>query len=388
MDLLGMTKARECCTFLWSQDAHGQRRTIFVRPYHCAACVGEMVRSAKQQKVAIAGSMPMEPVREIFSRNREEIIDRWSRQLLAAAEGGFALDEATARLLPALLDATDEALQRRFRPPVPGAPRAAAEASRAAIQCSLLSDFLFDAVLEKHPAIGPQEQRLLHEALAHAGAEVAVRLALELELERRRKDSARFARLAHELRDSMTAARLSLDLLRRRGVPLDSGPGRALERALRQLRDGLEDSLLDEALSAGGLRLERVKLGALLADVSVAATELGAGEKGLRVLHERGPHLEVSADPRLVRPAVRGMLRAAFDLSRKGATVRLHGERHQAFAQVEIAVDHCRAPGRLSSIPALSLARRAAKAHGGSISARSLPRDGCVFTLELPAGPP
>lgn len=388
MDVLGMTKARGCCTFLWSQDSRGQRRSVFVRPYHCAACVGEMVRSARADKFTIAGSVPMEPVREVLSRDRAELLDRWARQLRATAEAGFALDESSATLLPALLDATDEALQRRFRPPVTGASRAAAQASQAAVRCSLLSDFLYDAVLEKLPAIGAQEQRLLQEALAHAGAEVSVRVALEQELERRRKDSARFSRLAHELREAMTAARLSLDLLRRRGVPLDSGPGRALERSLRHLRDGLEDSLLDEALSAGGLRLERLKLGALLAHATGAADELGAGDKQLRVLHERGPIVEISADPRLMGPAVRGMLRTALDLSRKGATVRLQGGRTRAFAQVEIAVDHCRAPGKLSAIPALSLARRAARAHGGSISARSIPRDGCVFTLALPAPRP
>lgn len=71
-------------------------------------------------------------------------------------------------------------------------------------------------------------------------------------------------------------------------MPLDSGPGRELERSLRQLRHGLEDSLLDGALSAGGLRLERLRIGALLEAATVAATELGAGEKQLRVLHERG----------------------------------------------------------------------------------------------------
>jgi hypothetical protein len=130
-----------------------------------------------------------------------------------------------------------------------------------------------------------------------------------------------------------------------------------------------------------------VQLGALLEAASGAASELGAGEKQLRVLHQRGPLIEVSADPRLVRPAVRGMLRAAFELSRKGATVRLQGGRARAFAQVEIVVDRCKVPPRLSSIPALSLARRAAKAHGGKISARPFPRDGCVFTLALPAAP-
>lgn len=63
----------------------------------------------------------MEPVREILSGNRDEIIDRWARQLSAAS-------------------------------------------------------------VEKSPGISMDEQR--------------------------------FARLAHELHDSMTAARLSLDLLR------------------------------------------------------------------------------------------------------------------------------------------------------------------------------
>lgn len=386
MSSVGTTKIRACCTFLWTQDAHRDLRCVYVRPYHCAACVGEMVASAGQGKMTILGSVPMESVREVLSRDRQQIIDRWSRQLRAAAEAGFALDEATAEILPSLLTATGRALQRRFRPIAEGLPPADAEGQRAAQQCSLLSDFLLDAVLEAQPGLSPLEQRLLQDALGHAAVEVVVTLALRREEARRRRESSRFARLAHELRDQMTAACLSVDLMRRRGVSLDSTAGRALEKSLRGLRHSIEDTLLDEILSAGALRFERVRLGRLLADATTAASELGAEAKGLHVVLGQSPPLEVSADPRIMRPAVRGLLRAAVEISRKGATLRLQGLRNQAFAQVAIAVDRCRPPGkRLSSMPCLSLARRAARAHGGSITARTLSGEGCVLTLELPS---
>ena len=386
MSTVGTTKVRACCTFLWAQDEQRQDRSVLVRPYHCAACVAEVVATAKQNRTSVLGSVPMDRVRGVLSRDRGQIIDRWTRQLRAAAEAGFALDEASAEILPALLTATDRALQRRFRPIAPGLSGADAEGQRAAVQCSLLSDFLIDAVLEARPGLSPPEQRMLQDAIAHAAVEVVVSLALRREEAQKRKESARFARLAHELRDQMTAARLSLDLLRKRGVPFDSTPGRALERSLRKLRDGIEDSLLDEILTAGGLRLEPIKLGQLLADVTLFASELGAREKNLRVVFDRSPPLEVSADPRIVGPAVRGLLRAAVELSRKGATVRLQGLRTRSSAQLAFAVDRCRSPvKRLGSMPCLSLARRAARAHGGTITARALPFEGCVLTLELPS---
>src|SRR4051812_42502099 len=125
-----MTKVRGCCTFLWMQDVSSPRRVVFARPYHCAACVGEMVRSAKLQRITISGSMPMERVRSALAAQRPELLDRWQRQLRAAAEAGFALDAATAEVLPELLDATGRALERRFRTVPAGTPPVMAEARR------------------------------------------------------------------------------------------------------------------------------------------------------------------------------------------------------------------------------------------------------------------
>jgi signal transduction histidine kinase len=286
--------------------------------------------------------------------------------------------------LPELLAAVDRALERRFRAPEPGMQPARAEAHRSATQSSLLRDFLFDATLESYPDSNAAEHRLLADALAHAAVEVQVRMAAEREEEKRRRDSARLARVAHDLRNSLTAARLAFDLLRRKGQLGDSRDARALEKGLAGLRDSIEDVLLDEALATP--RLARVRLGPVLRDAQV---ELGAGAEGVQVLLTRPPpSLQVAADPRLVRPAVRGLLRAALQVARPGSTVRFGANTSRDKARVAVTVEGCRKlPGdRLLDLPALSLVRRAARAQGGSFVARSA-GDGCEFRIELPAAP-
>ncbi len=342
------------------QDARSPRRVVLVRPYHCAACVGRLGR-------------------------RAQLIDRWDRQLRAAAEAGFALDPVTAELLPELLAAVDRALERRFRAPEPGMHPARAEAHRSATQSSLLRDFLFDATLESYPDSNAAEHRLLADALAHAAVEVQVRMAAEREEEKRRRDGARLARVAHDLRNSLTAAQLAFDLLRRKGQLGDGRESRALEKGLAGLRDSIEDVLLDEALATP--RLSRVRLGPVLRD---AHEELGAAAEGVQVLLTRPPpRLHVAADPRLVRPAVRGLLRAALQVARPGSTVRFGANVSRDKARVAVTVEGCRKlPGdRLSDLPVLSVVRRAARAQGGSFVARRSAGDGCEFRIELPAAP-
>jgi signal transduction histidine kinase len=384
VDVVGTTSVRGCCTFVWVQDARTPRRTVSVRPYHCAACVGEMVRSAKLQQIAISGSTSMERVRDILSRRKPELVDRWDRQLRAASEAGFALDPGTAQVLPQLLEATDRALERRFRAIPAGAVSASVDGHRAATQSSLLSDFLFDSVLERLPEMNAAEQRLLSDALAHGSVEVLVRMTVEREQEKRRRDSARLAQLAHELRESMTAARLSLDLLQRRGALPDSKVARTLDRSLARLRTGIEDSLLDEVLASGGLRFSRVPLAPVLADARSQAEQLGKGVQ--IVVHKPSRRLHVTADPRLVRPAVRGLLRAALEVARPGSVVRVGADGDRERARVAVTIEDCRKlPGnRMPDLPALSFARRTARAHGGALVTRVSRGDGCEFRFELP----
>ncbi|HUJ28364.1 MAG TPA: hypothetical protein VLW85_20215, partial [Myxococcales bacterium] len=271
MLVLGMTQVRQCCTFLWMQEADALRRTVFTRPYHCGACVREMARSAKLQRVSLTGSMSMERVGALFWRERAALLARWDRQLRAVAESGAALDAGTSEVLPELIDAAVRALERRYRSAPPEAQPREVTARRAAIQSSLLGDFLFDATLSLMPELNAGEQRMLSDALAHAGVEVMVRRSLAREQQRRARESARLARLAHHLRDEVTAAQLALDLLRKRGALAESKVARSLCSSVAGLRASVEDTLLDESLAGGEPRLSSVRLLPVLADARAAA---------------------------------------------------------------------------------------------------------------------
>ena len=388
MPVLGTTKVRNCCVFHWRQAEASRVRLVWLRGYHCEPCVRELDQMAKLQRVVLNGSVRMDRVSELLSEKRTELQDRWDRQLRAAAEAGFPLDHATSQLLPQLLDATAEALHKRFRLPAPGMPPPAAGGRRAAVQGSLLADFLFDAVLEHDPSLSDEEQRRLADSLAHAAMEVLVRQQLEGELDRRRRDGDRFTRLGHQMRNSMTAAQLALGLLRQRGEMRDSRAVRLLEDSLARLRAGLEDSLLDELLSQGGLRLSRIKLDRVAAEAR-GDTEPEARERGVQLVLDEPSRVEFNGDARLMRPAVRALVRVALDLSRRGATVRMQCAKRREAARLAVLVDRCRKrpDGRLGSVSGLALVRRAARAHGGEVRVRAIPGEGCALTLDLPLTP-
>src|SRR5471032_2336704 len=99
----------------------------------------------------------MERVRGVLARQRAGLVDRWDRQLKAAAAAGFALDPSTAQVLPQLLDAADRSLERKFRAVELTASPVDAEAKRAALQVALLGDFLFDVALEHLPEMSNLE---------------------------------------------------------------------------------------------------------------------------------------------------------------------------------------------------------------------------------------
>src|SRR5262249_27583618 len=157
-----------------------------------------------------------------------------------------------------------------------------------------------------------------------------------------------------------TAARLSLDLIQRSGLLQDGKLARTLERSLTRLRAGVEDSLLDEVIASGGLRVSRVDLAPVLAG---ARSDLANGKKVQLVVEEPERALQVSADPRSVRRAVRGLLSAAVEVARPGTVVRVRADRAGDRARVAVEVAECKrlAGHRLPDIPALSFARRAAR---------------------------
>jgi len=330
----------------------------------------------------------MDPLRDLLARKRAELQDRWERQLRAAAEGGFPLDAHTARLLPQLLQSAGAALERRFRMPKAGADPAETAARTAAVQASLLCDFVYDTASEDADLSAAEKKRLA-DALAHAAVEVQVKSAIEASLEGRRRAADRYAGVGHALRDSMTVAQLALDLLRRRGEVKGTRAATLLGDSISRLRAGLETTLLEELLATGGLRLARVKLDRVLAEAS-DETAPEALDRGVNLrLLAPADKVEMSGDARVLRTGVRAFVRAALDLSRRGATVELDCARRREAARIAAVIDRCRRNpgGGRSGLGGLGLVRRAARVHGGEVRVRGMSGEGCTLTFDVPVEP-
>ena len=128
---------------------------------------------------------------------------------------------------------------------------------------------------------------------------------------------------------------------------------------------------------------EVVELGTFIAEVRVAAA-FEAEQKGcsLTVLLLE-PGMSVQADRHILASAVTNLLQNAFESTRTGARVQLksYGSGERVFIDVE---------GECGSLPEgaasewLTHSRQGIEAQGGTLSGRSVPGRGFVFTIELP----
>ncbi len=210
------------------------------------------------------------------------------------------------------------------------------------------------------------------------------------------------ANVSHELRTPLARIRVALALVdSSRGLDPSVAQRLAtvdeeLDELERLISDVLTSSKLE--LSAQPLRRAQVGLSQLLAKSSARALLLSQ-----RVVAEVEPGLEVNADEALLARAIDNLI----DNARKyGGAEPLRVEARRAEGAVLIAVrDHgpgfapdelervfdpfyrgTSARGQASGFGlGLSLARRVAEAHGGSIRAANPPGGGALIELRLPA---
>jgi signal transduction histidine kinase len=211
--------------------------------------------------------------------------------------------------------------------------------------------------------------------------------------------------LVHELRNALGAVVMAYESLKRTGVsPRGSRTGAIIDRNLRRLESLIDRSLADVRLRAAPeLRPETFKLAELAAEIEGPA--IGEAEqRGVRLLvHVDAPLAEVCADRQLVVSALSNLLQNALKFTHAGGTVivRVSAAGERVWLEVD---DEC---GGLSPEAAaklfqpfvqgsrdrggvglgLTIARRAAEAHGGSLRFQDKPGHGCVFTIDLPRQP-
>jgi signal transduction histidine kinase len=254
------------------------------------------------------------------------------------------------------------------------------------------------AVEQKAP-ISPEEFHTLNRCLDTAIADAVTEYG-RLQREATGRDEVlRLGSFAHELRNKIHLALLSLDALKSGRVGIGGSTGTLLGRSLAELRDLIDNALAEVRLEGGVHRRDRVSMLGFMKDVAFAANLHADYRKVEFTVGQVDPALTITADPQLLASAVMNLLHNAFKFTQAHGRValRIRAELGRILIEVE---DECgglpesadlfrafgdrRKSDRSGLGLGLSISRRAVVANGGEIRAQNLPGKGCIFTIDLP----
>jgi len=205
--------------------------------------------------------------------------------------------------------------------------------------------------------------------------------------------------LAHELRNSLSSAKMSFELLKSGRVALNGRVGDIHNRSLDRL-ESLVNHLVNQTLLVAELRagkIERKRL--MVADFLRSTVETTVAERGIRIDVAVDEGLELDADERLLASAIGNLLQNAFKFTSENGTITVRARQEGDFVVIEVE-DECGGlpPGNHEELftsfvqrgtkrrgigLGLAITREAIQAHGGTVTVRDLPGRGCIFSIRL-----
>jgi signal transduction histidine kinase len=214
------------------------------------------------------------------------------------------------------------------------------------------------------------------------------------------RGSERLGFFAHELRNLISTAIMAFEVLKRGDVGVAGSTGTVLHRTLLGLRTLVGRSLAEVRLTQGVQNLEQFLVSGFIDELAAAAT-LEAHAHGIRlIVMPVDDGVAIEADRQVLAAVVGNLLQNAFKFTQPRTTVTLSVS--ASADRVLIAVqDECGGlpAGRVDELfrpfeqhsadrtglgLGLAFSRWGVEANCGRISARNLPEEGCVFTVDLP----
>jgi hypothetical protein len=351
------------------------------------------------------------PLSELLTAHRAELIERWTNTV---AREGAAQPLERAELVDQMPRFIDE-LVAALRPaadPVPSSGRNAVEhgAQRLGLgfnvrevvrEYGILHRCIIAIAAEANHALTSREQVVLATVLNDGVADAISQYVSERDAELRRQMAEHLGFIAHEVRNPLSSAVVALQLLQKREL---AGGGRVVELLARTLRrtSGVIDNALNHATLSLGVapRLEPLGLRDLLSDI-VLDFGAEAERKNIEIVLDVPGDPTLDADRRLLASAISNLVQNALKFTRPDSKIEVRARRTGGDISVEVQ-DACGGlpPGKAEDLfkplvrggqeptgfgLGLAIAQQAAQAHGGRLSVRDLPGQGCVFRLELPA---
>ena len=215
------------------------------------------------------------------------------------------------------------------------------------------------------------------------------------------KENERIGALAHELRNSLYAATVSLEVIKKGTVGTHGPTADVLDRSLTLMGALIDRSLAEVRLRSDPAPLpERFRL-ADAVDQIRATVRREVENRDLELGVEIDRELEVETDRQFLMSVVSNLVQNAVRYTRTGTRVSFRASCTDGRLVLEVE-DECGglAPGKIDELflpfvrgqeshpgvgLGLSIAMRAVKAIHGAIRVRDLPGRGCIFIAELPA---
>jgi signal transduction histidine kinase len=207
--------------------------------------------------------------------------------------------------------------------------------------------------------------------------------------------------LAHELRNALANASLAYELIKTGKVGVDGSTSRILERAHKRMKTIIDRSLVEVRLrNEPTIQYQRCRVINLVSEVEATAS-LEARAKSIEVRVEAVPELEILVDPHLIISALSNLVQNAIKFTKLGGIVGIRSKTYGGRVLLEVEDQGGGLPPGVEEELfkpfsqmgtdksglglGLTISRHAVELNNGILSVRSLPHQGCVFSIDLPA---
>ena len=263
-----------------------------------------------------------------------------------------------------------------------------------------------DLAFERDAPFAVDEFRTLNRCLDNAIADAVTEFSFQREAnvatKYKAEETQRTGFLVHELRNSLSAANLSLRALEVSHMPVSGATGALLRRSLATMGSLIAGAVNDVRNQAPEHR-ETLSVASFIADAKDAG-QLQANPKGCVLeVQDVDATLGIRVDRDLLLAALANLLQNAFKFTHDHTQVKLRAYALGGRVLIEVT-DHCGGlpPGSAEKMftpfaqhsedrsglgLGLFIARRSVEADAGTLSVRDVPGTGCVFTISLPRYP-
>ena len=354
--------------------------------------------------------MPYDSLRTVIVEKREAILRLWSASVRPQVDTRALTSGELRNHLPAFLDDLAVALapgsmfDGTLKPAQHGRQRLLVGFDVAAVvrDYGILGEAVL--VIADSAPYSPthREHRTLVHELSEAAQNAVTAYTTRRDTELGDATAKHIAFVAHQLRNPLSSARMSLSLLSSAAVGTQFGTKQvhALQRSVALACDLVDNMLVAERLDHGvEVHTEALLLANVFEEVR-ADIAPHAEVREVIVSCEGDDALVFFADRRLLLSALENVAHNAVKFTKPGTRVVMRARRLESKMIFEVE-DQC---GGLPSARAgelfqpfvqrgtdrsgfglgLAIAKQAVEAHGGSIRALDRPGSGCVFVIELP----